>query len=210
MEIHKAGQPVPSNDEALQKTLVLSKTVANMPDCAIDKLYDDLHFLSSREFCIDTWCGGLFTNTGNILLSNTSKEFKIIDLQPFIREHPGINRHHSKGYNTPYYLLHGLLPGMYRYAKEHATHQKLIDYRTEIISKVIKGAQRNHLNDLDGYAGGTMNDAARWWRVILSQLQITEKYINGFIKDITSVTQENKYSPLKNKIPYIRAFGGRD
>ena len=204
MEIHKPGRPAPSSNEAMMKTLALSKAVADMPDSAIDRLYDDLHFLSSREFSIDTWNGGLFTNTGNILLSMATKEFRIIDLQPFIREHPGINRKHTKGHNTPYHLLHGLLPGAYEYAKEHATYLPLIDYRTEIVSKVIRGAQRNHLNDLGGYSGGDMNSVARKWEFVLSQLQIPEKYIESFVKDITSVTQENHYHLMNGLSPIVR------
>jgi len=97
MEIHKPGKIEPTSEEALMKTLALSKAVANMPDEAIDKLYDDLHFLSSREYSIDVWNGGLFTNTGNILYSAADKEFRIIDLQPFVRQHIGIPANHTKG-----------------------------------------------------------------------------------------------------------------
>lgn len=204
MEIHKPGMEEPSESEALMKTLAVSNTVANMPDTAIDKLYDDLHFLSSREFSIDTG-NGLFTNMGNILLSKKTNDFRIIDLQPFFREHPGINRNHTKGNNTPFGLLHGLLPGMYTYRKKHALYLPLVDCRTEIVSKVIQGAQRNHLNDFDGYGGNRYMKER--WEYLLSQLNIPEKYINSFVQDIMSVTQEDRYVMPKNRIPLVRVSG---
>lgn len=204
MEIHKPGTEEPTNSLAIARTIALSERIANMPDDAIDKLYDDLHFLSSRGFSIDTG-NGLFTNMGNILLSDRTEEFRIIDLQPFIREHPGINRQHKKGNNTPFGLVQGLLPGMYKYRNVHSTYKPLIDCRTEIVSKVIQGAQRNHLNDFDGYSGNS--NIERKWEVLLSQLQIPEKYMKDFIKDVISVEQENRYEMPKNKVKFVRVSG---
>jgi len=204
MEIHKHGTEEPTSSLAMARTLTLSERIVNMPDSAIDQLYDDLHFLSSRGFSIDTG-NGLFTNMGNILLSDRTEEFRIIDLQPFIREHPGINRNHTKGHNTPFYLLEGLFPGMYKYRNVHSTYGPLIDCRTEIVSKVIKGAQRNHLNDLDGYSGN--NSIEEKWRYLLSQLHIPENYINSFIKDVTSIKQQDRYYPIRDKVNFIRVSG---
>ena len=189
------------------KTLALSKAEANRPDEAIDKLYDDLHFLSSREYSIDVWNGGLFTNTGNILYSAADKEFRIIDLQPFVRQHIGIPANHTKGFNIPYCLAHGLLPGMYKYADEHAKYPPLIDYRTEIISKIVKGAKRNNLNDVGGYFKGTIDDMANYWKIMLDKIHIPEKDAKSFINDICSVKQEHRYRLTKSNIPLIRVSG---
>ncbi len=230
MEIHKPGKEMPTSEVALMKTVALSKAVAEMPDKAFDKIYDDLHFLSAREYSIDVGGGGFFTNTGNILLSaQGEKEFRIIDIQPFIRQHVAINSKHTKGNNTPLCLAQGLIPGMYTYRKEHAKYPPLIDYRTEIIAKIIKGAQRNNLNDLDGYLSKTvirerprrfggkikeqvrvkvnMNDMANIWKVQMQQLLIPEKYIEGFIKDICAVKQEHRYRLVKHNMPLIRVSG---
>lgn len=198
----------PSSDVALMKTLALTKAILEMPDEAIDKIYDDLHFLSSREYSIDTG-NGLFTNMGNILLSGKDKEFRIIDIQPFIRERVGILRTHTKGFNTPFYLTHGLIPGLYKYGKEHSKYPPLIDYRTEIIDRIIKGAQRNNLNDVGNYSRGSVKieDMARPWEVLLNQLHIPEKYQEGFVRDILSVKQEHRYRLVKHDVPMIRVSG---
>ena len=207
MEIHKPGRKIPSSEEALMKTLVLSKAVLNMPDSAIDKIYDDLHFLSSREFSIDVGNGGLFTNTGNILYSKISKEFRIIDIQPFLRNRVGIPSDHTKGFNTPLFLARGLIPGAYGYAEEHSKYPPLIDYRVEIISKIIKGAQRNNLNDVGGYLRGEMDSMAKFWEVQLTKLKFPEHYRESFIKDICSVKQEHRYRLYRSHIPFIRVSG---
>lgn len=207
MEIHKPGKKMPQTDEALMKTLAWSKAVVNMPDSAIDKLYDDLHFLSSREYSIDVGNGGLFTNTGNILYSGADKEFRIIDIQPFARERVGINQNHTKGFNTPLYLTRGLIPGTYGYAGEHAKYPPLIEYRTEIIDKIIRGAQRNHLNDVGGYLRADMNGIAEYWEIQLTRLRIPEQYKEKFIKDICSVQQEHRYRLYRNHIPLVRVAG---
>ena len=218
MEIQKPGKEKPSSEIALMKTLALSKAVAEMPDSAFDKLYDDLHFLSSREYSIDVGGGGFFTNTGNILFSaQGEKEFRIIDIQPFIRERVGINKKHTKGFNTPLELAYGIIPGMFNYRHEHAKYSPLINYRTEIIDKIIRGAQRNHLNDLDGYAAKrinftrlvklNMNDVAGIWKAQLENLLIPEKYIESFVREICSVKQEQRYRLYKYNMPLVRVTG---
>ena len=206
MEIYKPGRERPSSEVALMKTLALSKAILEMPDSAIDKLYDDLHFLSSREHSIDVG-GGLFTNTGNILYSKVDNEFRIIDIQPFIRERPGIPANHTKGFNTPFFLAHGLIPGTYADAAEHAKYPTLIDYRTDIIDRIIRGAQRNHLNDVGGYLSGGMDKMAVFWDVQLRKLNIPEKYREGFIKDICSVEQEHRYRLYRSYTPLVRVAG---
>lgn len=207
MEIHKPGRKLPSSEEAMMKTLTLSKAVLNMPDAAIDQLYDDLHFLSSREFSIDVGNGGLFTNTGNILFSAVGKEFRIIDVQPFIRNRVGIPQNHTKGFNTPLFLTRGLLPGAYGYAAEHAKYPPLIDYRTEIVDKVIRGAMRNHINDVGGYLRGDMGDMARYWQVQLAKIHIDEKHAEKFIKEVCTVTQEHRYRVFHSHTPFVRVAG---
>lgn len=207
LEVHKPGRKKPPSEEALMKTLTLSKAVVNMPDSAIDKLYDDLHFLSSREYSIDVGNGGLFTNTGNILYSARDKEFRIIDIQPFIRNRVGIPPKHTKGFNIPLFLARGLIPGAYGYAEEHAKYPPLIDYRIEIVNKIVSGAQRNHINDIGGYLRGDMKDMEKYWSFQLTKLQIPEKYREMFVKDICSVEQEHRYRLVKNHIPMVRVAG---
>lgn len=207
MEIHKPGRKMPPSDEALMKTLTLSKAVLNMPDTAIDALYDDLHFLSSREYSIDVGNGGLFTNMGNILYSGKDKKFSIIDVQPFIRERVGIPANHTKGFNTPLFLARGLIPGTYGYAKEHAKYPTLIAYRTELVNKIIKGAERNHLNDVGGYLSGDADAMALFWKRQLDQMLIPEDYQESFIKQICAVKQEKRYRLVKHDVPLIRVAG---
>lgn len=207
MEIHKPGRKKPTSEEALMKTLTLSKTVLNMPDSAIDKIYDDLHFLSSREYSIDVGNGGLFTNMGNILLSAADKEFRIIDIQPFLRDRVGIPPNHTKGFNTPLFLTRGLVPGAYGYAEEHAKYPPLIDYRTEIIDKIIRGAQRNNINDVGGYLRGDEDAMANFWRMQLMRMYIPDKYIEDFVKNIRSVKQSHRYRLVRHDIPMIRVAG---
>jgi len=207
MEIYKPGREKPSSEVALMKTLALSKAVLEMPDSAIDKLYDDLHFLSSREYSIDVGGGGFFTNTGNILYSKVDNEFRIIDIQPFIRERPSIPANHTKGFNTPLYLAHGLTPGTYENRIEHAQYPALIEYRTEIIDRIIRGAQRNNLNDVGGYLAGDISKMAIYWNAQLTHLNIQEKYRESFIKDICAVKQEQRYRLYRNYTPLVRVAG---
>ncbi|MBO6289847.1 MAG: hypothetical protein J6N45_05940 [Alphaproteobacteria bacterium] len=207
MEIYKPGRKMPSSNEALMKTRALSEAIVNMPDSAIDKIYDDLHFLSSREYSIDVGNGGLFTNTGNILYSAVDKEFRIIDLQAFIKNRVGIPPNHTKGFNTPLFLTRGLIPGAYGYADEHASNPDLIAFRTEIIDKIIRGAQRNNLNDEGGYLRGNRNEMAHYWQFQLKKLQIPEKYQETFIKDISAVKQEHRYRLVRQDTPLVRVAG---
>ena len=207
MEIHKPGREMPPSNVALMKTIALSQAVLNMPDSAIDKLYDDLHFLSSREYSIDVGNGGLFTNTGNILYSGNDKEFNIIDIQPFIRDRVGIPKYHTKGFNTPLFLARGLIPGAYGYAEEHSKYPALIDYRTELIDKIISGAERNHLNDIGGYLKGDMDAMDNYWRIQLNKMHIPEKETEDFIRRICSVKQENRYRLFRKNIQLIRVTG---
>ena len=207
MEIHKPGREMPDSDVAMMRTLALSKAILNMPDSAIDKLYDDLHFLSSREYSIDTGNSGLFTNTGNILYSGNDKEFRIIDIQPFLRNHVGIPKNHTKGFNTPLFLTRGLIPGAYGYAEKHAKYPPLIADRTEIINKIISGAERNNLNDIGGYLGGDMGNMAKYWRIQLQKMCIPEKETESFIKRVCSIKQEHRYRLHKSNMPLVRVAG---
>lgn len=71
-----------------------------IPERAIDFIYDDLHYLSSKKYSLDVG-GGLFTNTGNILYSAVDQRWFIIDLQPFITERPGIPKTRPKVLTRP-------------------------------------------------------------------------------------------------------------
>ncbi|MBP5215768.1 MAG: hypothetical protein J6039_04345 [Alphaproteobacteria bacterium] len=199
MEIDKSSVGKPTSEIALLKTMNWSRAIADMPNAAIDRLYDDLHFLSSREYSIDVCNGGLFTNTGNILYAGKEQEFRIIDIQPFIREHPGIKRNHTKGLNVPLNLCRGLLPGVRCYAEEHSKYPHLIEYRTEIVNKVINGAKRNGLSDLGGYSHDNMDSVAKSWEVMLRLLNIPEKYRDNFIQNICSVKDKPRYDLYKSK-----------
>ncbi len=207
IEIWKPGQNEPSSDEALMKTMALSQTMLNLPDKAIDDVYDDLHFLSSKRYSIDTGNCGWFSNMGNILLDAANKRLQVIDIQPFYTQHPGINMNHTKGFNTPLYLAHGLITGSFKHAKEHSKYPTLIEYRTEMMERIISGAERNHINDLGGYISADMDKIAHIWDHQLSLLNIEEKYKNDFVKRICSVEQEQRYPVAKNIEPMIRVAG---
>lgn len=207
MEVHKPGRPKPNEEEALMRTIALSKAVLNMPDSAIDLLYDDLHFLSSREFSIDVGAAGLFQNTGNILYSGVDKKFSIIDLQPFIRQHVGIYEQHTKGFNVPLYLAKGLLPGAYCYRDQHSKYPALIDYRTEIVDKVIRGAKRNNWNDVGGYLGVDLAKIARFWDYQLKQLNVSDRHRESFVKEICAVNQQERYQIFRAPFELKRVAG---
>jgi len=207
MEIHKPGRRMPSSEEAMMKTLALSKAILNIPDAAIDKLYDDLHFLSSREHSIDVGNSDWFANTGNILYSGVDKEFSIIDIQPFLKDTFKAPQGQTKGFNTPLFLARGLVPGAYAYFKEHSKYPPLIEYRTEIVDRVIQGAERNHLNDIGGYLKGDKDQIAYIWNYQLSRINIDEKYRENFVKRICSVKQEHRYRLVRHDEPLVRVSG---
>ena len=207
MEIHKPGRKVPSSEEAMMKTIALSKAVLNMPDAAIDRLYDDLHFLSSREYSIDVGSGGWFAHMGNILYSGVDKEFSIIDVQPFLKDTFKAPKGQTKGFNTPLFLTHGLVPGAHKYLAEHSKYPPIIEYRTEIVDRVIQGAERNHLNDLGGYLKSDMSELAYIWNYQLSIINIDEKYRENFVKRICSVKQEHRYRLVRHDELSLRVSG---
>lgn len=206
IEVHKAGRPKPDAEEALIRTKVLSETILNLPDEAIDMLYDDLHFLSSRKHSLDVG-GGLFNNTGNILYSAVDNRMFIIDLQPFKKEYPGINPNHKKGFNTPLYLTRGLMPGALCYSKEHAKDPDLIKYRTEIVDRIIAGAERNNLNDVGGYLNGNMDKMLEIWNIQLQKLNIPEKYRENMLNRIGSIKDKPRYRVSKELLTYVRVVG---
>lgn len=209
IEIHKAGLPAPDSEEALIKTRVWSEKIANMPDASFDILYDDLHYLSSRRHSIDICSLGLFSNTGNLLYSSRDKRAYIIDVQPFIQK-PGILPTQTKGFNTPLYLTRGLLPGAYCYAEEHSKDPELIKLRTEIVAKSISAAQRNNLNDVNGYLKGSMDDMLHFWELQLRKLNIPEKYQNTFLTQVGSIKQIQRYAPLARPLQYQQIRGCND
>lgn len=209
IEIHKPGLPVPNSEESLIKTKTWSEKIANMPDTSFDILYDDLHYLSSRRHSIDVCTLGLFTNTGNLLYSSRDQRAYIIDVQPFIQK-PGISPSQTKGFNTPLYLTRGLLPGALCYAKEHSSDSELIKLRTEIVSKSINAAQRNNLNDINGYLKGNMDQMLHFWQLQLLKLNIPEKYHESFLTQIGSIKQEQRYAAISKPLQYYHIQGCND
>ena len=177
-----------------------------IPERAIDFIYDDLHYLSSKKYSMDVG-GGLFTNTGNILYSAVDQRWFIIDLQPFITERPGIPKNQTKGFNTPLYLTRGLLPGALCYKDEHAKDPKLIEYRTQLVDRIISGAERNGLNDVGGYLKGNMDTMLNIWELQLRILNVPEKYRDNMLNRIGSVRDEKRYRTDKENISYVRVSG---
>ncbi len=208
IEIWKPGQYEPSSEEALMKTIVFSKTILNLPDKAYDGVCDDTLFLSSKGYSIDTGNCGWFSNMGNILLDAANKRLQVVDIQPFYRQHPGINMNHTKGFNTPLYLAHGLITGSYKHAKEHSKYPALIEYRTETIDKIISAAERNHINDLGGYIGNDLSKIEHIWDYQLSLLNIEEKYRKNFVKRVCSIKDEQRY-PVTNNFERLVRVAGR-
>ena len=206
LEVHKAGQEIPGSEHALIKTRVLSETIVNMSNAAIDKLYDDMHFLTARHYSLDVG-GDLFQNTGNILYSAVDDKAFIIDLQPVVQTHPGIPENHDKGFNMPFYLARGLLPGVRHYAATHAKDARLIELRTEIIEKIIAGAERNHFNDLGGYLGNDVSKIALFWQNQLNNLRIPEKWHANCIHRICHITHQEKYPKQSIRQSFIQVSG---
>ena len=205
-EVYKPGRPKPDSEEALIKTRLLSEKMLEIPERAIDFIYDDLHYLSSKKYSMDVG-GGLFTNTGNILYSAVDQRWFIIDLQPFITERPGIPKNQTKGFNTPLYLTRGLLPGALCYKDEHAKDPKLIEYRTQLVDRIISGAERNGLNDVGGYLKGNMDTMLNIWELQLRILNVPEKYRDNMLNRLGSVRDEKRYRTDKENISYVRVSG---
>lgn len=205
-EVYKPGRPKPDSEEALLKTRLLSEKMLDIPEKAMDYIYDDLHFLSSKKYSLDVG-GGLFTNTGNILYSAKDQRWFIIDLQPFIVDRPGIDKNQTKGFNTPLYLTRGLLPGALCYKDEHAKDPKLIEYRTQLVDRIISGAERNGLNDVGGYLKGNMDNILNIWELQLRILNVPEKYRDNMLTRIGSVKDQKRYTLDQNTLNYMRVAG---
>lgn len=208
-EIIKDGSPVPDSETALRMTQLLSRMILNIPGETLDGIVDDLHFLNAKRYSIDVG-GGLFTNLGNILYSAVDKRLFIIDLQPFIYNRVGIPQNHTKGFNTPLYLARGLLPGTHKYQFEHASDNKLIYYRTEILDNVISACERNHLSDIGSYAGiDRPEKMIAPWKFQLKCLHIPEKYHDNMIARLLNIQDEPRYAVEKD-IPLMRRISGKE
>ncbi|MFV0625847.1 MAG: hypothetical protein ACK5N8_00675 [Alphaproteobacteria bacterium] len=200
------------SERVLAVTKKLSEMVLNIGDSKYDKLFDDLHFLNSVKQSIDCG-GGLYTNMGNILYSGNENQLNIIDLQPFREESPGINRNHTKGSNSPFNLLHGILPGSFFHRnqdyliaqnmpvkrEDHSKDSELINIRTEIVEKVISAAERNNLNDLNNYSMANMQSVHRAWTVLLESIRVPEKLQSNFIFRLNKIKDEVRYKPRNNQ-----------
>lgn len=209
LEIQKHGLPKPDSNEALIKTRVWTEKILNMPDSALDILYDDLHFLSSRRHSIDICGNGLFSNTGNLLYSSRDNRAYIIDVQPFIQK-AGISPTQTKGYNTPFYMTRGLLPGAYCYAEEHSKDPMLISMRTEIVHRSIEAAKRNGVDDMGGYLKGNMDNMVHFWELQLRKLNIPEKYHEEMLNNVASIKQEHRYNSILKPLQYYQIRGFDD
>ena len=207
-EIERHGGRKLSSEEALIKTKLMSEQILDLSDKSIDRIYDDLHFLSSKKHSIDIG-GTLFQNLGNILYSAKDQRLFIIDLQPFIYNHQ-VNPQHTKGFNCPLFLSHGLLPGIYRYSQEHSKDKTLIELRTGIIDKIISGAERNNLSDVGCYMRGDANRMKIFWRHMLNRLNIPEKHHDNFIDRVTGINDKERYRQQEIPVNYQRVSGSRD
>lgn len=90
---------------------------------------------------------------------------------------PGHSENQTKGFNTPLYLTRGLLPGALCYKDEHAKDPKLIEYRTQLVDRIISGAERNGLNDVGGYLKGNMDTMLNIWELQLRILNVPENTV---------------------------------
>ncbi|MDD4555929.1 MAG: hypothetical protein PHE89_01185 [Alphaproteobacteria bacterium] len=217
-----ADEKKQESENVLSVTKKLSEMVLNIGDDKYDKLFDDLHFLSSIKQSIDCG-GGLYTNMGNILYSGNENQLNIIDLQPFRTEAPGINRNHTKGSNSPFNLLHGILPGSYFYRNQdylleknmtiprddHSKDKELIKMRTEIVEKVISAAERNNLNDLNNYSMTNMQGVHRAWSVVLEAIRTPENLRGNFIFRLNKIKDEVRYKPRNNQAMNLYQRVGR-
>lgn len=107
----------------------------------------------------------------------------------------------------PFYLARGLLPGVRHYAATHAKDARLIELRTEIIEKIIAGAERNHFNDLGGYLGNDVSKIALFWQNQLNKLRIPEKWHANCIHRICHITHQEKYPKQSARQSFIQVSG---
>ncbi|MBO7332269.1 MAG: hypothetical protein J6U64_01225 [Alphaproteobacteria bacterium] len=205
-EIAKPTMPTPTSEEALIATKVMSSKILEIPDKAIDNIYDDLHFLSSKKHSIDAGFG-FFTNIGNILYSTLHQRLFPIDIQPFLKDRIGIYNEHTKGFNTPLHLTRALMPGSFSFRKEHSQDKELLEMRIEIVNKLISGAERNHLNDMGGYLGIEKDKMANIWNVQLQSINIPKEKAEAFSRRITCIKDETRYQPMKEWIVLKRVSG---
>lgn len=194
---------------ALKRTLSVSEDMANLGDEAIDRIFDDLHFINPLRQSIDCSTRGLFTNNGNLIYSPVERCAHFIDLQPFINEAPGINLQHTKATNSPYFLAGGMLPGSYKFRKEHSSDPALIKLRTQILENVIYGAERNGLSDENNYIMRSSNDIVKLWAIRLSTLNIPEDKAKSMLAMITKIKDKPRYCGNNDKanVPYLRISG---
>ncbi len=207
IEVEKPGRPPLHEEEALTKSKLFSKMILSLPDKAFDQAFDDLKFLSSKKFTIDVG-GGFFCNTGNVLCSPKDHSIRFIDLQPFITQRPGVPKDHTKGFNSPLFLLKGLMPGSFKNKDLHKSEPELNTFRQQIIEKVVSAAERKHVSDFGSYIGNNKDIISNIWRVQLKQLDMPADFIENITERVTSIKDRNKYLKRDNKIaPYIRVSG---
>jgi hypothetical protein len=191
--LSKINEGNSDSNTTLIKTRLLTEKLLELPDDALIKTFDDMKFLSSKRYSLDSG-GGYFMNTGNILYSEVDKKLFIIDLLPFVYHKPGVSPEHIKGFNTPYFFLQGILPGSYHFKKEHAQDPALRQLRTEVFYKVIKAAQKAELNDVGGYLKGTAEQMQGYWRYQMTILGFEEKERDRLLKEIYKIKDTQPYT----------------
>lgn len=202
----------PTEQETLSRTIAITKMLVDpeiFPDKSYDGLMDKLKFLSSKQYTIDVG-NDLFCNTGNILPSVQDHKFFIIDVMPFVpaerlrlASRPFLNPQHTKGCNSPFFLVRGL---MYGYAPHQAFHSKnseLTDLRTKLLHRIVDAAVRSQLSDRDTYM---FNPTIAWNRQ-LTQLNISPKEQAKLMKKIASIGDSQPYRVAK-KMPHLARIGG--
>jgi len=191
------------SERTLAATKAMSRKFLEMPDKAIDAVFDDLLFLSSKKYSIDAGVG-YFSNLGNTLYSEKDKRLFLIDVQPFLYDRVGIPNDHTKGFNTPFFFTQSILPGSYAFRREHNGDKELIALRTELIDKIIQGAERNHLSDRGGYVG------EGFWGTHLRNMNIPSQAISDFDSRLRHIRDEKRYAPENQKFVYkhVKSRGG--
>ena len=94
-------------------------------------------------------------------------------------------------------------------AQTKAQHRNVefIHHRTQLVDRIISGAERNGLNDVGGYLKGNMDTMLNIWELQLRILNVPEKYRDNMLNRIGSVRDEKRYRTDKENISYVRVSG---
>ena len=202
----------PTEQETLSRTIAVTKMLVDpelFPDKAYDGLFDKLKFLSSKQYTIDVG-NDLFSNTGNILPSVQDHKFFIIDVMPFVpadqlrlATRPFLNPNHTKGCNSPFFLMRGLLYGYYPHQSFHNANLELTALRIKLINRIIAAATRSQLSDNQTYLFDPMTS----WKRQLRRLNIPEKEQSSMLKKVAKIQDVQPYR-VATQIPNLARIGG--